>query len=135
MAGKEKRQETPSIRKRKSNYEKSRSEENKRPKGSKNSRLLEPYRIGTSSWIRKSINTYALEHLLVSSAFGLLECLPSFVLFYYLDALLNCLFYHTVYRPDSLKFSVCYYLQSCRHGFDTFYGRACFVHHFLFDWR
>ncbi|KAL5649534.1 hypothetical protein ACJX0J_040343, partial [Zea mays] len=63
-SSKEKRQETPSIRKRKSNDEKSRSEENKRPKGPKNSRLLEPYRIGTSSWIRKSINTYALEHLL-----------------------------------------------------------------------
>ena len=96
----EKRQETPPpIRKRKSNDERSSSEENKRPKSSvtyPTLKLKEPYQIGTTSWIRKKINTYALECLLVSSAFGLLEYLISFLLFYYFDALLHCLFYHTI---------------------------------------
>jgi len=96
----EKRQETPPpIRKRKSNDERSSSEENKRPKSSvtyPTLKLKEPYQIGTTSWIRKKINTYALERLLVSSAFGLLEYLLSFLLFYYFDALLHCLFYRTI---------------------------------------
>ncbi|XP_066347382.1 putative B3 domain-containing protein Os04g0346900 [Miscanthus floridulus] len=67
----EKQQETHSpIRKRKSNDEKSSSEENKRPKSSVTSptlKLKEPYQIGTTSWIRKKINTYALERLLTLS--------------------------------------------------------------------
>ncbi|KAG0525068.1 hypothetical protein BDA96_06G023700 [Sorghum bicolor] len=64
----EKRQEThSSIRKRKSNDNKSSSEENKRPKSSVTSpslKLQEPYQMGTTSWIKKKINTYALERLL-----------------------------------------------------------------------
>ena len=93
----EKQETPPPIRKRKSNDERSSSEENKRPKSSVTyPSLKEPYQIGTSSWIRKKINTYALECLLVSSAFGLLEYLISFLLFYYFDALLHCLFYRTI---------------------------------------
>jgi hypothetical protein len=96
----EKRQEThSSIRKRKSNDNKSSSEENKRPKSSVTSpslKLQEPYQMGTTSWIKKKINTYALERLLVSSAFGLLECILYFCYFFYFDALLHCLFYHTI---------------------------------------
>ncbi|CAL5028132.1 unnamed protein product [Urochloa decumbens] len=59
-----------SIRKRKSNDEKSSSEENKRPKcsGTSLNTKLSPkkpdYQIGPSSWIRKEINTYALKRLL-----------------------------------------------------------------------
>jgi hypothetical protein len=76
----EKQQETPSpTRKRRSNDEKLSSEGNKRPKSS--GTLKEPYQIGTSSWIRKKINTYALERLLVSSDFGLLDCILYFCYF------------------------------------------------------
>jgi hypothetical protein len=79
-----KQQETPPIRKRKSNDEKSSSEENKRLKTPVTSpspsdpSLEKPYQIGTSSWIKKRINTYALEQFLVSSAFGLFECILYF---------------------------------------------------------
>ncbi|ONM18772.1 hypothetical protein ZEAMMB73_Zm00001d004358 [Zea mays] len=65
-----KQQETPPIRKRKSNDEKSSSEENKRLKTPVTSpspsdpSLEKPYQIGTSSWIKKRINTYALEQFL-----------------------------------------------------------------------
>ncbi|PVH35102.1 hypothetical protein PAHAL_7G106000 [Panicum hallii] len=58
------------IRKRKNNDEKSSSKENKRPKSSVtylNTKLplkKPDYQIGPSSWIRKEINTYALECLL-----------------------------------------------------------------------
>jgi hypothetical protein len=78
-----KQQETPSpIRKRRSNDEKLSSEGNKRPKSSGTfPSLKEPYQIGTSSWIRKKINTYALERLLVSSDFGLLDCILYFCYF------------------------------------------------------
>ena len=75
------------TRKRKNNDEKSSSEENKRPKSSVTylSPKLPPknpdYQIGPSSWIRKEIHTYALERLLVSSIFALLQCLLSFLLF------------------------------------------------------
>jgi len=76
------KQETPPIRKRKSNDESSSIEENKRPKSSVTyPSLKEPYQIGTSSWIRKKINTYALERLLVSSDFGLLDCILYFCYF------------------------------------------------------
>ncbi|RLM75615.1 hypothetical protein C2845_PM15G04540 [Panicum miliaceum] len=62
------------IMKRKNHDEKSSSEENKRPKGSVtylNTKLplkKPDYQIGPSSWIRKEINTYALECLLVRGA-------------------------------------------------------------------
>jgi hypothetical protein len=75
------------IRKRKNNDEKSSSKENKRPKSSVtylNTKLplkKPDYQIGPSSWIRKEINTYALECLLVSSIFALLERPLSFLLF------------------------------------------------------
>uniref|UniRef100_A0A804MIF7 TF-B3 domain-containing protein n=1 Tax=Zea mays TaxID=4577 RepID=A0A804MIF7_MAIZE len=68
-----KQQETPPIRKRKSNDEKSSSEENKRLKTPVTSpspsdpSLEKPYQIGTSSWIKKRINTYALEQFLALS--------------------------------------------------------------------
>ncbi|XP_066347380.1 putative B3 domain-containing protein Os04g0347400 [Miscanthus floridulus] len=67
----EKQETPPPIRKRKSNDERSSSEENKRPKSSVTyPSLKEPYQIGTSSWIRKKINTYALEsHLALSKKF------------------------------------------------------------------
>ena len=94
------KQETPSpIRKHKSNDERSSSEENKRPKSSVTyPSLKEPYQIGTSSWIRKKISTYALESHLVSSAFALFECLLSFCYFiilmpYYIASLLTQFIY------------------------------------------
>jgi hypothetical protein len=93
------KQETPPIRKRKSNDERSSIEENKRPKSSVTyPSLKEPYQIGTSSWIRKKISTYALESHLVSSAFSLFECLLSFCYFiilmlYYIASLLTQFIY------------------------------------------
>jgi len=95
----EKQETPPPIRKRKSNDERSSSEENKRPKSSVTyPSLKEPYQIGTSSWIRKKISTYALESHLVSSAFALFECLLSFCYFiilmlYYIASLLTQFIY------------------------------------------
>ena len=107
----EKQETPPPIRKRKSNDERSSSEENKRPKSSVTyPSLKEPYQIGTSSWIRKKINTYALESHLVSSAFALFECLLSFCYFIILMLYYIASFIDTIYIPDASIFYIFYYL-------------------------
>ena len=122
----EKQETPPPIRKRKSNDERSSSEENKRPKSSVTyPSLKEPYQIGTSSWIRKKINTYALESHLVSSAFALFECLLSFCYFiilmlYYIASLLTQFIYQ---MP---RYSL--YFTTYSHGFRSFYF---FREHFI----